>query len=146
MTAKLEWFGGNADAVAMYNLFEELAHTWDDIVDEQLCDEKSVNRAFLIALVDLPKNPFYQSIQKDILPMWITVVSAFATANEYEQSGQNDKLHISHGLRYAAGHIIAYAVHVCVGYEKARLIMPSVWRQIVAEDLDGYVKEHTHDY
>jgi len=28
---KLEWFGGNEDALRMLNAFADLAHIWDDI-------------------------------------------------------------------------------------------------------------------
>jgi hypothetical protein len=31
---KLEWFGGNQDALNMYRLFINLLHTWDDLVDK----------------------------------------------------------------------------------------------------------------
>jgi len=34
--AKLEWFGGNQDAVNMFNMFVDLAHTWDDLVDKDV--------------------------------------------------------------------------------------------------------------
>jgi hypothetical protein len=85
--AKLEWFGGNTDALAMYDLFKELAHIWDDLVDkDKPVSEDAINKAFLICLVYLPSNPFYQYIQKDILPMWITVVSSYQTANFFEKT------------------------------------------------------------
>lgn len=140
---KLEWFGGDEDALNMYRMFVDLAHTWDDLVDKDKdATEADINNAFLICLVYLQLNPFYQRIQRDVLPMWISVVSAYQTANQFEKTKDEHGIEIAHGLRYAAGNIIAYAVHVCVGGEKAKEYMPEVWKHIVAERYDDYRKEH----
>lgn len=142
-TKRLEWFGGNVDAFNMYRMFIDLAHTWDDMVDkDKELTEEQTNNAFLICLVYLPSNPFYQKIQRDIMPMWISVVSAFQTANKFEKVKDEHGLEIAHNLRYAAGHIIAYAVHVCVGPEKAKEVVPELWKDIVFERFDDYRKEH----
>ena len=142
---KLEWFGGNQDALIMFRMFVDLAHTWDDLVDkDKEATEQAINNAFLICLVYLPLNPFYQTIQRDIMPMWISVVSAYQTANKFENSKDEHGVEIAHGLRYAAGNIIAYAVHVCVGPDKAAEYMPEVWKAIVVERFDEYRKEHLH--
>lgn len=140
---KLEWFGGNKAALDMYLLFEDLAHTWDDLVDKDKdVSDAAINRAFLSCLVYLQVNPFYQSIQAQVLPMWISVVSAYDTANKFEESKDEHGIEIAHGLRYAAGHIVAYSIHVCVGEEKAKEFMPEVWKSIYFERYDDYRKEH----
>jgi hypothetical protein len=140
---KLEWFGGNADALNMFRAFVFLAHTWDDLVDrDKPVAEDDINQAFLTALVYLPANPFYQSIQTAILPMWLVVVSSFETANTYERNKDTHGIEIAHGLRYAAGNIMAYAVHVCVGAEKAKEFLPDMWKTVFHERFDDYRKEH----
>jgi purine-cytosine permease-like protein len=140
---KLEWFGGDQHALNMFRAFVDLLHTWDDLVDkDKPISEIEINRAFLTALVYLPANPFYRSIQDAILPMWLVVVSSYETANRYEADKDPHGIEISHGLRYAAGNIIAYAVHVCVGAEKAREVLPEVWKAIFHERFDEYRKEH----
>ena len=139
---KLEWFGGNQDALNLYRMFRDLSHTWDDLVDkDKPISETEINNAFLICLVYMPANPFYQKIQAAVLPMWITVVSAYQTANSFERNKDEHGVEISHTLRYAAGNIVAYAVHVCVGQEKAAEIMPEVWKSIVFERYDTYKAE-----
>lgn len=140
---KIEWFGGNQDALNMYRAFADLAHTWDDLVDKDKdTTENDINRAFLTCLVYLPANPFYRSIQDAIMPMWLVVVSSYETANKFENDKDVHGLEIAHGLRYASGQIIAYAVHVCVGPEKAKEILPDVWKSIFFERFDEYRKEH----
>jgi hypothetical protein len=140
---KLEWFGGNQDALNMYRMLIDLAHTWDDLVDKDKdIPEQHINNAFLIALVYMPANPFYQKIQQHVMPMWLTVLSAYEVANKFERDKDEHGVEIAHNLRYAAGHIVSYMVHVCVGYEKAKDIMPEVWKAMVFERFDDYRKEH----
>lgn len=143
MEGKLEWFGGNQDALSMFRMFVDLAHTWDDLVDrDKEVSEDNINHAFAIALVYLPANPFYQAIQPQVLPMWLSVIHAFQTANAFEKAKDPHGLEIAHTLRYAAGNIMTYAVHVCVGPEKAKEYLPEMWKAIVVERFDDYRKEH----
>lgn len=140
---KLEWFGGNDDALNMYRMFVDLAHAWDDLIDKDKdLSEQDINHAFLTCLVYLPLNPFYQVIQRDIMPMWITVVSSYEAANKFERDGDERGLEISHMLRYAAGNILAYAIHVCVGQEKAAKYVPEMWKDVVNERYLEYREEH----
>jgi hypothetical protein len=140
---KLEWFGGNQDALNMYRAFVNLAHTWDDMIDrDKPVSADDINRAFLTCLVYLPANPFYRAIQDQILPMWLVVVSSYETANAFEKAKDPHGIEIAHSLRYAAGSIIAYAVHVCLGAEKAKEVLPEVWKAMFYERFDDYRKEH----
>lgn len=140
---KLEWFGGNQDALNVFRMFVDLSHLWDDLVDkDKEATEAEINNAFLICLVYLPANPFYRSIQEQILPMWLTVVSAYQTANKFERDKDAHGIEIAHGLRYAAGNIVAYMVYVCVGPEKAKEFLPDMWKTVFFERYDDYRKEH----
>lgn len=140
---KLEWFGGNEHALQMFRMFGDLLHIWDDLVDkDRERTEEEINHAFAIALVYLPANPFYKSIQEQIMPMWLTVISAYQVANHYQNSKDEHGIEIAHGLRYAAGNIIAYAMHVCVGPVKAQEYLPEVWKVIIPERFEDYRKEH----
>lgn len=140
---KLEWFGGDQDALNLYRMFVDLLHTWDDMVDkDNPLTESAINNAFLICLVYMPSNPFYRKIQDQILPMWLVVVSGYETANQFERDKDAHGLEIAHTLRYAAGNIIAYAMYVCVGPEKAKEFLPDMWKNTVHERFDDYRKEH----
>ena len=140
---KLEWFGGNQDALNMYQAFVDLAHVWDDLVDkDKPVSVEKINQAFLTCLVFLPANPFYRGIQDQILPMWLVVISAYETANFFEKNKDEHGVEIAHGLRYAVGNIIAYAIHVCVGMKKAKEVLPDMWKTIFYERFDDYRKEH----
>ena len=145
-TDRLEWFGGNVDAFNMYRMFIDLSHTWDDLIDKDTeIDDNTINNAFMIALVYLPSNPFYRQIQDQILPMWMVVVSAYEMANKFEKDKDEHGIEIAHSLRYAAGHIVAYALQVCVGKEKAKEVLPLLWKDIFFERFEDYRKEHLDD-
>lgn len=140
---KLEWFGGNQDALNMYRMLVDLAHLWDDLVDKDKdVTELDINNSFLICLVYLPCNPFYQQIQRDVMPMWITVVSAYQAANKFEREKDERGLEAAHMLRYAAGNILAYAIHIAVGPELAAQYVPEMWKDVVNERFAEYREEH----
>jgi len=142
-SGKLEWFGGNQDALSMYAAIIDLAHIWDDLVDrDKEVSAETINHAFLIALVYLQCNPFYQRIQSQVAPMWITVVSSFEAANKFEREKDEHGLEIAHMLRYAGGQIIAYAIYVCVGADKAREYVPQMWKTLADERFEIYRQEH----
>lgn len=142
-----EWFGGDQHAMQMYRMLVDLSQAWDDLVDQdKSVDERTINNAFLIALVYLPANPFYQKIQPAVMPMWVTIVSAYEAANKFERDKDPHGLEIAHMLRYAAGQIIAYAIHVCVGQEKAREYIPLMWKRVADERFSEYRQEHLDDH
>lgn len=138
----LAWFGGNPHGLTFYKALVDLAHIWDDLVDrDKEVTAEQVNRAFRIALFDLPSNPLYARNLGQILPFWLAIVSAYETANLFESEGQRKGLEISHTLRYAAGHMIAYVMLATAGPAAAQF-MPQMWKTIVAEDFADYEKEH----
>lgn len=139
----LEWFGGNEDALNLYRMLVDLVHTWDDLIDrDKDVSEREINNAFLIALVYMPSNPFYRFIQDQVIPMWTTILLSYETANKFEREKDERGIEIAHNLRYAAGHVVAYMVQICVGYDRAREIVPEVWKSIVDDRFDDYRKEH----
>ena len=140
---KLAWFNGNKDALALFYNLVDLVHIWDDLIDkDKPVNDDDINKAFLIALVYMPANPFYKQIQEQVLPMWITAASAFEVANKFEKTKDEHGIEIAHNLRYAAGHVVAYMSIVCLGYEKAKQYLPTIWKTIVDDRFDDYRKEH----
>lgn len=140
---KLSWFGGNVDALNLFHALVDLVHIWDDLIDkDKPVSDSDINRAFLTALVYIPANPFYKTIESQVIPMWVTATSAFETANKFEKDKDEHGIEIAHNLRYAAGHVVAYMSIVCVGYENAKQFMPDIWKTIVDDRFEDYRKEH----
>lgn len=142
---KIEWFNGNPAGLEIFRYLVELGHAWDDLIDlDKPLTERKTNRAFLICLVALPSNRVYQRIQAAVLPLWVSIVSAYETANAFERTKDAHGLEIGHTLRYAAGQIVALAMLDCHDdYEKANEHMPEMWKAVVFERLEPYRKEHS---
>lgn len=140
---KLEWFNGDKNALLMYRYIADLAHIWDDLIDkDNPVNESDINYAFSIPLVILPSNPFYRSIQDQITPLWVSTIMAYRLANDLERDGKSHGIEISHGLRYAAGNIISYALTAIWGADGAAAYMKDVWLDIMPERFNDYLKEH----
>lgn len=139
----IDLFGGNKHGEDIFEMFRTLLHTWDDLVDKDVdVSEDQINEAFRICLIGLPTNPLYSHIFPAISPMLEVVMSAYVTANKFEREKDEHGIEISHSLRYAAGHIIAYAIIQCVGIEKSKELVPLMWKEVFFERFDDYKKEH----
>jgi len=146
-TFKLEWFNGNKAALDMALCLARLSNLVDDLVDKDVnVTTENICEAFLSCLVELPSNPFYAAMQKEIAPMWLPVFSAFETATEFEKKADKEGLERGHMLRYMPGMIISHAIIRCVGYQKAREYVPLMWKVVANERLDDYLREHLGEY
>jgi hypothetical protein len=140
---RLEWFGGNQEALFMVDLMIDIAQTWDDVVDkDKEVTENDINRAFSNALIYLPLNGFYRQIQYQIIPMWITVISSFETANKFERDKDEHGIELAYLLRCSVGQIIAYAMYVCTGSEICKENLPAMWKWLLSGRFEDYRKEH----
>jgi hypothetical protein len=142
----LMWFGGNHEAAEIFNMLCELVDTWDNLIDRDVdCRQESINAAFRVALVGLPNNRLYAALMPQLVPMWEMVISAYEVANKFEQDKDEHGLELSHTLRYAIGHMVAFLVIACVGAYEAKSILPRMWKYIISERFDEYRKEHLND-
>ena len=74
----LEWFDGNEDAVRCYVDLSTVAEIWDDLIDnDSPVGDERVNRAFTIAMVTLPTNPFYIMNKHMLEPIVICAINAW---------------------------------------------------------------------
>lgn len=143
----LEWFDGNEDLVNIFEMFTILSHTWDDLVDKDVdVSAEDINEAFKIALVYLPYNRLYQTFLPQILPMWVSVIAAYETANKFESDKDVHGIEISHSLRYSAGNIIAFLMVSTMPPDKVKKYMPIMWKSVMCERFDEYRKEHINEF
>lgn len=134
-----EWFGNNKDACDLYEKFAGIAHVWDDCVDQDKpIDRQQISEAFKIMLVDLPSNKLYREIYPEIQPILCCAIAAYECSNIMHESGEQQKVEIAHGLRYAIGHLFVYISCKLVGYAKALEFMPDMWINMMPERLSDY--------
>ena len=140
-----EWFGNDPEGVNFFVCLAQMCHIWDDLIDkDKPVSDQKINDMMKIALVVLPLNSVYRKISHAFPHFMATVISAYETANYFEKTGDRKGLEIGHNLRYAIGHIVAYAMEVCIGSEAARKHLPDMWKLVVYENFDDYMKEHTN--
>jgi hypothetical protein len=140
---KLEWFRGDANALAVYRYLVDLSHIWDDLVDkDKPVKEESISYAFSIPLFILPANPFWREIEPEIRGFWVSVISSYMVANAFERSHDHHKVEIAHGLRYAVGQIFAYIFVRFYGLPEALPILEESWQALMSERFSPYFEEH----
>lgn len=139
----VEFFDGNEHLHELYHMLVSLAHTWDDLIDKdhEVLEER-IHQAFELALCGLPSNPIYAALQEQFIPMWQLIVSNYRIANHYERTHDTHGLEIGHVLRYEAGSLMLYAMMYALGRTRAEELMATLWKTIVVERAQDYMKEH----
>ncbi len=139
------WFGGDEDAARLVDQLASVAHIWDDLIDrDKPVSNEIINRCFEMALVSIPANPFYKAYSTALQPLIYIGVLGYLTANEMEKTGDVYKLEIAHGLRYAVAHVAAFAVSITNPRENVIPLLAEVWKALMPERFEDYLKEHRH--
>ena len=132
----LSWFKGNAQASRLILMMFEVAHVWDDLIDNDNPDlsKEDINKAFRYLIYDIPMNPIYRMIPS--LPdHWLNVYLRWrdATAMEAEEKPDIDKTYMLRAGLYDIPIIIAYHLY---GDDHAKQIGPSV-RKLYGETIES---------
>lgn len=140
---RLEWFAGDADALALYEAFSEIAHIWDDMVDRDcVVPAERINRAFRLALIDVSCNPVFHRHYEALRPMLVSAVACYEAANQFEQDRDAHGLELAHVLRYAVAQVFVYLITVSLGEDRARAVLPQALKRMMPERMFIYLKEH----
>lgn len=131
----LGWVLGDVHAATfLYNLLH-ISHVWDDLIDQ---DEEyspdAVNRAFWIALIEVPKNPFFRAYCDQLLPVMQTAILNWHVANKLEVSGGRDALEIAHVLRDGLADVVLMAARLLGGPDWATSVGPDIRTKIQGVD------------
>ncbi len=135
-------YQGNADAVDLVLAIAEISHCWDDLVDkDKPVSDAQINRAFSIALLELPKNPFYQAHCLDLLPVMTTGALNWLTANEYEKTQDKEAHALAHVMRYGIAELVLFIAYIIGGQEWAQQVAPELRRRSQKDTLENYLSE-----
>jgi hypothetical protein len=80
------WLKGHAEAVAFILAIHEIYELWDDLVDGDETTEPRINKAFYLAMVDLPRNGFYRQNFALLSPIIELSIIDWWTANKFERA------------------------------------------------------------
>lgn len=98
----------------------DLAHVWDDLVDQDVkLAPEAINRALWFAVVGLQRNPFFQQHRDRLLPVIETGILNWFAANDLEASGGMSELEVAHVIRCQVGDLLLLATEIIQGHEFA---------------------------
>lgn len=110
---------------------------WDDLIDKDPASDERVNNAFYLALVTLPRNPFYRENFALLNPLMESAVFDWWTANEYETEKKH--LHTAYMLKTGIHTIITMSARIIGGAEWAKQVNSDM--RSLGETWEQYSKE-----
>lgn len=124
----------------------DLSSTWDDLIDrDKQASDSSINRAFQIALVDLPRNKFYMSHFTDLNPILVVAIENWHMANTMERGKMTDMIPVSFIIRSSYVDIITMTAMILGGHSLAQEIGIAARRFAHDEGIGGYIVALGHE-
>lgn len=139
-------FRGDQNALALLKSICDLTNIWDDLIDKDVdeVDAETINRAFWVALVDLPENKFYANYYSRISPILRVGIQNWLAANKFERSGNEKLIDIAHVARYSIGDVVVEMLLIIGGYEWAQHWTPILKPLIAPESRAEYLESIKH--
>ena len=140
---RLEWFNGNADALALFEAFVEVAHLWDDLIDkDKEVTGDQINRVFTLCLTVIPYNPVFRMHQDSLKPLIINGIAGYLLANKYEEKKDEHGIELAHTMRYAVSGIFMYLIVLANGYNKGIDVLEDAMKDMICERFAEYQNDH----
>lgn len=136
---------GDHDAVDFLLDVFQIGETWDDLVDrDKPLTADDIHRAFWLALVELPNNPFYRRHGAALVPVMATMMNAWMDSVPMEQGGTQQRA-VAYVLRDAYLEIISLVLYLARGYDAMRVHSAQIRAFLMEshETFDEYMKGAT---
>ncbi len=139
----LQCVRGNEDAARFIEAVAKVSQVWDDLYDKDrpVADE-TLNRAFWIAMVDIPSNPFYQRHFEELQPIVRAGIMDWMASNDLEQGSEHDK-EVAYVLRDTITGIITHCAYLVGGYNWMKHVNTKVRRALHDEPMGEYKESIT---
>ena len=129
---------GDKDAISLCESLLYLSHVWDDLIDGDAADSNQINTAFRLAVVNVPRNPFYQRNFAALQHELERSIYNWMDANILEKEG---KLAASYVLRCSFDNFLIKCAEIVGGHDWSRSVSIAMRREIY-NDFEDYVREH----
>jgi hypothetical protein len=137
----LHAFKGDEAAIRLALDVAYVSNIWDDLIDQDKEITKAdINTAFSVAMVGIPRNPFYQRWMHELLPVMGLGIANFLVANQFERGDREDRI-MAHVMRYSAADLYTHMAALIGGMEWAELVGPELRRRSQRDTLDHYLTE-----
>lgn len=118
------WLKDNTAAMDLVNAYSSISQVWDDLHDgDKPVTKSQVNTMMMLALIDIPTNPFFQQHYLDLMPVVQHLLMTWLDANTLEAVGDDRDLQVSYIIRSVTTDLI---IHV------AGIIGGTLWRRQAA--------------
>ena len=134
------FFQENYAAIEFFLSLWRVTQVWDDLVDgDKAITNDQISEAFRLALVEIPRNPFYVHHQHTLTPLVLNMILQWQDANVLERQSEHDK-HLAFGLRAGILQIIPVCAYLIGGADWAAQQGPQM-RRIYQEKLVDFMRE-----
>lgn len=140
--ALLHAFKGDEHAVDLAFMLATVSHVYDDLVDrDKPVPDEQVHRAFWLALVEIPRNRFYQGHVMHLQPLIAQAIVSWRVANELQRSADREALNVANVLRYAAADVIVHMAYLIGGPDWAAEVGPALRMLCQKDTLEHFMAE-----
>jgi hypothetical protein len=131
---------GDMEAARFCDQFFYITQVWDDLADgDRVRTPEDIDRAFWLALVELPGNRFYLRHGAELRTLVAAFVQDWFAANVLERGDGHDRS-LAFVLRDRVGGLIAHCALLAGGYAWARQVNPDIRRLVHDETLSDYLR------
>ncbi len=118
-----EWFRGNTDAVNCFLWLTTICETWDDLIDKDVeIGPDAINEAFIGALVELPRNPFYYQFRNLLEPLIISSINSWLDSEQFVKRDEEKWRMYAFFLRNEALALIPMIAYCLGGFNYMRQV------------------------
>jgi hypothetical protein len=138
-------FKGDVDALDLAAMVCEISHVWDDLIDkDKPVSDDQINRAFWLALIAIPGNPFYARFGDTLRPVMATGILNWIAANALEKRGGEHEMQIAHVTRYSVADVLMLIATLIGGQQWGFEAAADIRLMCQKNTLRDYLKEHNH--
>lgn len=131
---------GDTHAEAFLHAIWLISQVWDDLIDrDKKVEPARINEAMWLALVGLPRNPFYVSNFQNLNSILATSILNWEYANQLEAEGTDKALSIAFVLRSSYVDLLIMTALIIGGKSWADELVPAIRDSAHCEGFDGYL-------
>jgi len=129
---------GNRDAALFVAMVFRVFHAWDDLIDRDvpLADDE-INMAFYLAMVQIPRNPFYRANFAELSPIVSQAISNWMYATDAEREAPSEATFI---VRSSYVDVLLKAAEIVGGLNYAVAAQHSIRKWVHAEGYAQYLQ------
>jgi len=120
----------------------QTAALWDDLIDrDKPVADGSINKAFEIMLINLPRNKFYTAHFNELNPVLIVSIQNWHMANHIEREMRQELFGISFIIRSTYVDLITLTAFILGGHTLAQELGMAARLFVHDEGMHGYVQD-----